>query len=272
MEGNIDRRRMLGVTAGVAAIAVLGAANAPQARAASTRDPLPPVPGMLGDRRANELWYQFDKATWHEATQEFKDAWAAVKAYFNGGDAEMAMVMAWMEDMKSDAYPAGYLQLVTPIKEPLRVVSRVQIEVFDRFYAHDRSGLAGAFADFGQGVLYDPRVPGVHSMNGAPAPAGYHIWHAILRAQMFLGIDVQKWCQIDQMVGLGWALQSIAKPSQTDPNPPLPREVVRRQSRKWLSLSSAELDRAFLSQPYPEDIPGGGGAPLINRRDTEPAE
>jgi hypothetical protein len=266
MAGHINRRQMLGVTGGAAAVALLGAANAPQALAASAGGDLPPIPGMQGDRRANELWYKFDEATWHQASQEFKDAWAAVKAYFGGGDAEMAMVTAWMEDMRSDAYPAGYLGLVKPIKEPLRVVSRIQIEVFDLVYGRNTSGLANAFADFGQGVLYDPRVPGVHSMNGSPAPAGYHIWHAILRAQMFLGIDARKWRQIDPMVGLGWALQSIAKPSQTQVNPPLPRGVVRRQSRKWLSMSSAQLDHAFLSQPYPEDIPGGGGTPLINNR------
>jgi hypothetical protein len=271
MDRIIGRRRLLGLSAGVAAVAVLGAANAPAAGAATGADRLPPVPGMLGDRRANELWYEFDKATWHEASQEFQDAWAAVKAYFDGGDAELAMVLAWMQDMRSGTYPAGYVTLVTPIKEPLRVISRVELEVFDRIYPHDQDGLSDAFAAFGQGVLYDPRAPGVHTMNGLPAPAGYHIWHAILRAQIFLGIDAQRWRRIDPMVGLGWALQSIAKPSQTDPNPPLPRDVVRRQSRKWLSMSGAELDRAFMSQPYPEDIPGGSGL-RMQRRAGGPAE
>ncbi|GAA3132229.1 MULTISPECIES: hypothetical protein [Nonomuraea] len=263
MAGMMDRRRMLGVSAGAAAATVVGAATAGQA-AATPGHRLPPVPGMKGDRVANEFWYAFDQATWHEASQEFKDAWAAVKAYFDGGDAELAMVLAWMEDMQSPSYPAGYVNLVKPIKEPLRVVSRIQLEVFDRFYPlhhpHSRDRLASAFADFGQGVLYDPRIEGVHSMNGQPAPAGYHIWHAILRAQTFLGIDAWKWQIIDPMVGLGWGLQSIAKPSQKEWNPPLPRHVVREQSRKWLRRSPRELDRAFLSQPYPEDNPGGNPA------------
>ncbi|MBE1533905.1 hypothetical protein [Actinomadura algeriensis] len=247
----LDRRRLLGLSAGAGAAVVLGALDAAPAGAAPRGPGLPPVPGMLGDRRANELWYQFDLATWHEASQEFKDAWAAVKTHVGTDDAEMAMVRAWMDDMRSPDYPNAYVELLAPVREHLRVISNVQLAVFDRYYRRDRRGLASAFADFGQGVLYDPRIDGVHSMNGEPAPAGYHIWHAVLRGQMFLGIDVREWAAIDRMVGLGWALQSIAKPSQTEPNPPLPKRVVRRESRRWLRMSTAELDRAFLSQPYP---------------------
>jgi hypothetical protein len=37
---------------------------------------LPPVPGMLGDRRTNELWYQLDEIALYNPSQKIRDAYA----------------------------------------------------------------------------------------------------------------------------------------------------------------------------------------------------
>jgi hypothetical protein len=87
-------------------------------------------------------------------------------------------------------------------------------------------------------------------MNGNP-PGGYHFWHSVLLAQMFLGIHRHRWARIHPMIGFGWALQSIAKPDHRHVNPALPREQVRALARYWLPRSPAELDRDFQSAPHP---------------------
>ena len=50
------------------------------AHGATDRKPrgLPPVPGMLGDRRANELWYQLDEISLYHPSQEVQDAYAVL--------------------------------------------------------------------------------------------------------------------------------------------------------------------------------------------------
>jgi hypothetical protein len=61
---SVDRRTLLKLSlAGVGATVLLPGT-------AFADDDLPPVPGMLGDRRANEMWYQFDQVALYQAFQE----------------------------------------------------------------------------------------------------------------------------------------------------------------------------------------------------------
>jgi hypothetical protein len=115
--------------------------------------------------------------------------------------------------------------------------------------------------DFGQGVLYDPRRPEgqkVHLMdytNDVEPPGGYHVWHSINRAMMLLDIDAVRWRLIDPLVGLGWAVQSIAKPAMDSPdNPRLDPRLLARLAVQWLPRSPAQLDVEFDSIPYPTGI------------------
>ena len=159
------------------------------------------------------------------------------------------------------------------MEAPLKTLSKLQLDNFDRFYRHDDEGLTSAFAAFGQGILFDPRrAPDeseVHTMNGNP-PNGYHFWHAIQRAQMLLDIDRRRWARINPMLGFAWALQSIAKPDHRHVNP----GAAAGPGPRRRALLAAALARA--ARPRLPVVALPGQHPLIRRlqrrarRDPEP--
>lgn len=208
---------------------------------------------MTGDRRANEFWYQFDEATLYNRSAELTAAFEAIEAAV-GERWERAIFDKWMSLAGTEAYPNEFIAFVTPIKDPLRVLSQTQLSVMDTYYRRHDPRLVAAFSYFGQGVLYDPRrTRPVHTMNGNPPP-GYHIWHIFLRAMMFLGIDRRRWAEIAPLNAFAWAVQTVAKPSQTVASEPLPRATVARLAATWLPRSAARLDTDFQSYPYPEGM------------------
>ncbi|WP_258198732.1 hypothetical protein [Streptomyces sp. A244] len=214
----------------------------------------PDVPGMHGDRRANELWYQFDEVTMYKSSRELTDAYIAIGNLFEG-DFERNVLAKWQALSKSPEYPENYARFVSPAKDAFAVLSRAQLDVFDAYYRKRGFGLASAFIDFGQGVLFDPRRADVqsevHSMNGNP-PRGYHTWHAYMRAMMLLGVDTERWAAITRYNALAWAIQSVAKPNLRQVNPPLPKATVTRLAATWLPRDARRLDLDFQSFPYPE--------------------
>lgn len=76
----MDRRSALRAALGVAgAAAAASLVGAVPAEAHGRHHPLlPDVPGMVGDRWANEFWYQYDEISYFTPTQEMKDAVAAI--------------------------------------------------------------------------------------------------------------------------------------------------------------------------------------------------
>ncbi len=69
---------------------------------------------------------------------------------------ERAIFDAWMAMAATSDYPHNFIEYVTPIKGPLAVLSKAQLGVFDTYYRPGGRGIVSAFADFAQGVLYDP--------------------------------------------------------------------------------------------------------------------
>ncbi|MFF3349443.1 hypothetical protein [Streptomyces sp. NPDC002779] len=260
MQKNLGRRSVLRTSLGTAAALGLGAGGqllaAPGALAVETAPghaEFPDVPGMLGDRRANELWYQFDEVTLYNSGPELEQAYADIAAAL-GDKWERAIFDTWMSMAKSRDYPHNFTEYVTPIRGPLQVLSTAQLGVFDALYRPYGRGLVGAFADFAQGVLYDPRRERpVHTMNGNPPP-GYHIWFIFMRAMTLLGIDRHRWERIAPINAMAWAIQTIAKPDQWNVKEPLPQATVAREAAKWLPRSLTRLDRDFQSYPLPEGM------------------
>ncbi|MGP9023023.1 hypothetical protein ACT1U9_32045 [Streptomyces sp. BR1] len=267
---HIGRRQAL--RAGLAAAVVTGTGaggvlvtGAGTAHAAERQDPgipgrhggqLPSVPGMLGDRWANEFWYVFDDVTLYHRSKELDDAYAAMRTY--AGGLEVPVIDAWFTRYRQPGYPGTFRDWAAPVAEPLRVMSRAQLGVFDQFYRRRDPRLVRAFAEFGQGTLYDPRRAAddnaVHTMNRF---SGYHAWHVYARAMALLGIDQHRWLEIGPLIGFAWALQSIAQPSAAHPNPPLPARTVAQQAVYWLPRGLARQDADFLTAPYPK-TPGQG--------------
>ncbi|MFD5631198.1 MULTISPECIES: hypothetical protein [unclassified Streptomyces] len=257
----LDRRRVLRASIGAAALAGLGTAAVAPARAStgSGAAGLPPVPGMQGDRRANEVWYQLDEVALYQASPELLAAYRAIGRHV-GGSIESGFRTVWQEMSKSPEYPGNFASFMAPIEAPLRVVSGIQLDVFDSLYRPYDLRLPAAFADFGQGVLYDPRREvvrsPVHTMDSLPGrpPVGYHTWHAYMRAMMLLGIDRHRWAAFAPLNAYAWALQSVAKPTTQTPSPPLPRRTVIEFAASWLPRGVRRLDADFQSFPYPVGI------------------
>ncbi|MFE0796986.1 hypothetical protein [Streptomyces mutabilis] len=263
---NLGRRRLMTTTLGTVAAVGLGAggggllgagpagaAERPAGPHPGRGDDFPDVPGMLGDRRANELWYMFDETTLYNVGPELEQAFTDIETALGDGW-ERAIFDAWMAMAATSDYPHNFIEYVTPIKGPLAVLSKAQLGVFDTYYRPGGRGIVSAFADFAQGVLYDPRRERpVHTMNGNPPP-GYHIWFIFMRSMMLLDISRHRWEQMAPVNAMAWALQTIAKPTQMEVKEPLPRQVVVREAVKWLPRSVRQLDRDFLSYPLPEGM------------------
>jgi hypothetical protein len=248
MGQTIDRRTVLAASlAGTAAVLLPGVATAD--------DELAPVPGMLGDRRANEMWYQFDERAFYHPSQEIIDAYGVIGARVGGDNFVFGFRDRWLELSALPEYPRNYTAFVAPLKPQLTLLSRLELDSFDRFYAPSGPRFVEAFSFFGQGVLFDPRRADVqdevHTMGDFPF---YHGWHAYLRAMMFLNISCDRWARIDPVIAFAWAVQSTAKPSTRVVNPPLPRETIARLAASWLPRSPDRLDHDFRSTPYPVDL------------------
>jgi hypothetical protein len=266
-ERSLNRRRVLGVslgaTAAVGSALLLGAPHAAAATATATARPfcpdpvIPVVPGMVGDPRANQLWYELDEVGFFNPSQEFIDAIVAIGTALGNPDVEVGMAQAWRNDRLAGTYPGSFITLMKPLRAQLKVLSDIQAAVYREYYNCDRPGLISAMAGFGQGILFDPRRPAnskVHMMNGKP-PVGYLAWHAFNRAFALLGIKSAFWNGFDPIVGFGWVLQSTTKPvTDADNNPPLPAATVVKLARQWLRMSPRQLDDAFMSFPYPAGI------------------
>jgi len=260
MAANLDRRSLLHASAVTAAAVGVGAlasgAYAAEAQAATKPGgaPIPIVPGMTGDPRANEFWYQYDQVFLLDRPADVEEALVAARAAMGGSIFNIKLL--WSSHRAAGTYPGGFVEAVAPAREPLAFLSRRELDLFDAYYYCDPRGMTTGFVEFGEGVLYDPRRADglkVHMMNSSPGvpPLAYHLWHAITRARMLMGVDTARWAEIDRYIGLGWAVQSAAKPVTDAHNPSLPRNVVARLKRSWLRLSPAQLDTAFDSTPYP---------------------
>ncbi|MFD7256568.1 hypothetical protein [Streptomyces sp. NPDC059874] len=251
MAAGPGRRTVLRASAALAAgtaLPVVGGAL--PAAAAPSGTELPEIPGMLGDRRANELWYLLDQASLYHPSPEFKDAYYALVALYGPGW-DNVLLNTWRRMVTAPEYPANFTDFVAPARAPLEVMSQVQLEVFDAVYRPRDPGLVRAFAEFGQGLLYDPRTKALHIMTGRP-PGGYPVWHVVMRATMLLGIDAGRWAHLAPLNAFGCAVQLEADPDLEHVNAPLPDRTVRRLAAHWLHRGVRQLDVDFQSFPYPQ--------------------
>ncbi|MEY9875803.1 hypothetical protein ABH931_005309 [Streptacidiphilus sp. MAP12-33] len=245
-----------GAAVGVAATATLLGAAPVAALSPGATPSLPPVPGMRGDRRANELWYQFDQVSYFAPSAEMKAAVGAIVAPFGG----FSKLYDGYEACRQGGYPQSFLELIEPNRAAFEFVSQAQRQVFDTYYRHDLDGLTFAFQEFGQGTLFDPRRPvgnKVHMMNYTPPQPthDYHAWQPVFAGFALLDIDRHYWRRVHPLVGIAWELQSIAWPAIDSPdNPHLPRHLVDHITDKWLRRDQDEIDAMFDVFPYPADM------------------
>ena len=209
------------------------------------------VPPMSNTRdMAIPFWYEFDEHFLFNMSPAVANAYAIIR----GPD---YIRTRWNEHRQKGTYPEGFLADVTPLREGVEFIAKEQLAIVDLHFGGDAQLMQSSFEDFGQGVLFDDRrEPGskVHMMDtSGPAnpPIGYHRWHPIVRATIMLGIDAERWTEIDRYVALAWAIQSEAKPVQDTENPGLSEERLQAFRETWLGRDLDEIDAAFDSFPYP---------------------
>ncbi|MET8573048.1 hypothetical protein [Streptomyces sp. NPDC004783] len=249
-----SRRHALRIALGAVALSGYAAGGAKAFAADHHGGEFPEVPGMLGDRRANELWYRFNVATLYEQSADVKEAYAQINGHF-GGNLPVTLRENWFAMYREPGYPRNYAEFMAPVTRALRILSRVQLEVFDTYYPVRRR-LVDAFSFFGQGTLFDPRERvglRVHTMDARPgeAPTAYHTWYLFMRAMMLLGIDTDRWRRTAPLLAFAWAVQNTALPAMDAVNPPLPADILRGFARTWLPTNPRQLDAAFQSFPAP---------------------
>lgn len=241
----------LGITgaACIATASLSGSAWAAQSRRGSGGDPeFPDVPGMLGDRRANEFWYQFDEVTYFRQSPQLKAAYEAVGKHV-GGNPLKGVYEAWIRLSGRSGYPDSYADYLRPVRDALQVISTAQTGVFETYYGKNPNGIFDTMSYFAQGVLFDPRraptESEVHTMDGDP-PLNYHTWHAYSYANVLLGVDRRFWSAFIPLNGFAWGLQLRAKPDNRKVNPPQPRRVVARMAASWLPGGPERTDARLL--------------------------
>jgi hypothetical protein len=198
----------------------------------------------------NEFWFELDDRFLFHPTPEIRGAYQTIRM----PDGITNLRLEHRQD------PAGFEAAVTPMRDALALLSKLQLEIFDAHLGTDLDATRQAFEEFAQGIHFDDRRPPmmrVHMMDasGPLNPAvGFHRWHAIIRAQVVLGIDADRWTEIDRCLGLAWAIQSEAQPVQgTAANPPLDPARVATLRDRWMARTPEEIDEAFDSVPYPAD-------------------
>ncbi len=262
MSGERSRREILAASALVAGGSLLGAVPAraddpPPPTPPGNNPPIPDVPGMLGDPRANEFFYQFDQYFYFHRPDSLVALLDTIQAAV-GPVTQWRTI--WLNCANSPGYPDTYRAIWKPVEKEVAELSRLQRLYYHGFWRYDLGRIIPAFEEMAQGRLWDPRLPDGSKLHVMDPPSGgteaYHRWHATNRAMILLGIDAAWWSALDPIVGYAWSIQSLAQPvkdSQT--NPLLPRDAMRQLRRDWLCRTPHQLDEAFKSFPYPTDLP-----------------
>ena len=201
-----------------------------------------------------EFWFEFDNFFNPQFGEVGDDVLAAYAA--TGGP--FAIRDSWRRHRAEGTYPDGFREEMKPNRDALMQLAGQQLAIFDRHFAGDAAAEQVAFEEFGQGLNFDDRRPvgdKVHKMDtgGPDVPAqAYHAWHAFIRAVVLLGADEERWLGLDRKVGLAWAIQNEARPTDDRPdNPPLAEARLKALRAKWLELDADELDAAFDNDPLP---------------------
>jgi hypothetical protein len=191
------------------------------------------------------FWFEFDEATLH--TQAMMDI--IIRAGAGGAQDD------YKNTRRQGTYPAAFRDKFVPRRADWVRIADLQTTIIGNLLGNDWADIRRAFEDFGQGILIDtdPRRvadnDAIHMMDGQAGnpPVGYHRWHASIRAIQLLEIGDRDWWEnLDRIVGLGWGVQSLAKPVQQDtPNPPLSQADLQNLRDAWLALAPDRRDRQY---------------------------
>ena len=190
------------------------------------------------------FWFEFDEATLHDA--DFMNIVIRAGAARAQTD--------YRQTRTAGTYPNAFRDRFLPRRADWEAIADLQRRVIGEFLGDDWADVQAAIKDFGQGTLFDndpdrPDGDRIHMMDGQTGNqlVGYHRWHASIRAIQLLGIGDAEWFEnLNRLVGLGWGVQSFAKPRQQDkPNPAIAAADLQQLCDAWLPLTPERRDRQY---------------------------
>ncbi len=209
------------------------------------------APVVPAAQQAQDFWFEFDDRFAFHPTPEIQQAYGQI-----GGLDDIKN--HFIASFQSGHHPADFRAAVEPARAGLEVLAREQASIIDGHFHGDQDALRLAFEHFGTGDLLDERRPPgnkVHMMDsGGPdnPPVGYHRWYPIIRANIELGIDADRWRSIANLVALAWAIHGEVQPIQDRVNAALPAARLDALRRYWLPRSEGDLDHDVATyDPFP---------------------
>jgi hypothetical protein len=201
---------------------------------------------------ANNFWYEFDNTFFWRIEDKVNDAMGKTR------DLETL----YTEYRRNGTYPEAYISKVkkdVDLTNSVLFLTDKQLEIIIRYFMDDLHSQQRAFEDFGQGVLYDDRLPRfkdrrIHMMD--ENHRGYRSWHIFNRTAVLLNTAnntkiLNQWLHIDQHVGLASAIHSKQRPNQSDSagrnpnNPEIDQNILNDLRNTWLSKTFDQLDESF---------------------------
>ncbi|MCA9774736.1 MAG: hypothetical protein KC466_20115 [Myxococcales bacterium] len=205
--------------------------------------------------RATEFWYEFDRGLAHTADKEVRGKVGAM----GGRDHFLNL---WRRHRSAGTLATGFVEDARASAGPIRAVSAMQLDVFDKHFGGDRDFERRAFEDFGQGVLFDDRRSKGHKVpmmriyeEWGRTPIEYFRWHCFARAAQAAGVEPDRWLHLDRAITLAWKIQTEARPEPDNAhNPGLPEPRRAELRARYMAMSAEELDEVWAAYPWPEDL------------------
>src|SRR5437867_3394715 len=208
---------------------------------------------------AADFWFAFDKEFHGNIGDEVGREY---KILFSRSFDEL--LLSWWRTRRDPSYPDSFDALLNPtIRTSIKNLIHLQYNIISHYF-HDSVEMESAFVYFGQGVLYDPRRPDgmkIHRMDGDSPDIyiGYYRWHSFLRAASLVertnNEGLKRILELDQLVGLAWAIQMEMNPHQDDEigelhgEDPHNKEMnpmrIDQLKKIWQTKSFDELDNEY---------------------------
>jgi hypothetical protein len=198
---------------------------------------------------ASDFWYEFDNIFLWLIEEDVNDAMG------KAGDIETL----YTEHRQRGTYPNVYITEIRGNADHANSIiflTEKQLEITNRYFENNLQGQQRAFEDFGQGILYDERLPRpkdrrIHMMD--ENHRGYRSWYIFNRTTALLNAknNIKIIHRICQHIGLASAIHSEQHPNQSDSaghnpnNPEIDPNVLKHLRDTWLSQTFDQLDTSF---------------------------
>jgi hypothetical protein len=179
---------------------------------------------------------------------------------------------------KNNTYPQALINYFQGRKASIDFIAQKQSAMLDQYFQGQPENERQAYAEFGQGIIYDPRrakeeyrdgtefmvihtMDAKHDPGGYIPPVGYHRWYGFVRVFTLLnGYNDGRWLEIARNISLAWAIQSKLRPTGSSSdglnpnNPPLDSTELQNLKDQCGLATFTDLDTLFDHKPFPDPV------------------